>query len=85
MLSDREARLRETSEISSMQLQLLDSSIIDPGLHRHQHQQRVNAESLGAELDEHDRCAACRAVIAFDTLGRAACRNGHQWRESLIA
>ena len=37
-------------------------------------------EVFETEIDELDRCAACSEVIGFDKLGRATCRNGHEWR-----
>lgn len=40
------------------------------------------AEVFTTELDQLDRCAACSEVIGFDRLGKATCRNGHEWRES---
>lgn len=36
-------------------------------------------EAFESEIDDTDRCAACSEIIGFDKLGRATCRNGHEW------
>lgn len=41
-------------------------------------------EVFDNEIDQLDRCAACSEVIGFDKLGRATCRNGHEWRRSCL-